>query len=473
MIELLAVTPAVCGLAVFFIPARAGKIVLVAVGMAHLPLSLAAWLVPLAPMFPKYFAMSPEGTIALLSMSFLFATASVHSLGYLGKAAHHGEKAFIGAMLFLLAAMSMAVISDHVVVMWIAIEATTLAGPTLIYLHGTREALEAAWKYALICSVGVALALLGTFLLMLAPVEGSRPVFTFSAMLAAPPEFNLFWLKTAFVFMLVGYGAKSGIAPMHTWLPDAHSQAPGPVSALLSGALLNCAFLGVYRMSVVLRGVGEGDFVGGALCALGLLSMLVAATFAMRQPEHKRLLAYSSVEHMGIMAFGVGIGGLGTFGAFLHMIHHSLLKGAFFFAAGSAVKVYGTKLVERTGEMARLAPGTFAAFFASFIGVSGLPPFGLFISKFLIVVAAFSAGKSWMAAWLLIMVGLVFAGMARSVMRMSFRHEAGTPPARETALLAIPPFAPLIASLALTWWPPRPLLDLVAAAARFAGVSIL
>jgi len=472
MIELLALIPAGFGLAALAMPARAGRMVMVLVGLIHLPLAVAAWLTPLKPMFPRYFAMSPEGTVALLILSFLFAVTSVYSLGYMKGTAHRGERAFSAAMLLFLAAMSMVAVADHVVVMWIAIEASTLAGPTLIYLHGTRQSLEAAWKYALICSVGVALALLGSFLLMLAPVEGSHPVFTFSALLGAPPEFNIFWLKTAFVFMLVGYGAKCGLAPMHTWLPDAYSEAPSPVSALLSGAMVNCAFLGVYRMSQILRAAGEDAFVSGALCGLGLLSMLVAATFAMRQPDYKRLMAYSSVENIGIMTFGVGIGGLGALGAFLHMIHHSLLKGAFFLAAGSVVKIYGARLIEKTGGLAHVARGVFTVFFAAFLGVSGAPPFGLFISKLLIVVAAFSAGKGWMAAAFLAMAGVVFAGMAKGVLRMSFRRETSAPPGKQSAWMVIPSLIPIIVSLALTWWMPPRMFDMVAAAARYAGGSL-
>ena len=212
---------------------------------------------------------------------------------------------------------------------------------------------------------------------------------SFSALTAVATRLDPMWLKAGFVFILVGYGTKMGLAPMHTWLPDAHSEAPSPASALLSGVLLNCAYLGIFKTNKIMVAAGLGDFSGTILMVFGLMSILAAATFILKQTEYKRMLAYSSIENMGIIAFGTGVGGLGAYGAILCLIHHSLIKSSLFLTSGNILLGYGSRLIEKTGNLVNRMPRTFVAFFAGFAGISGFPPFGIFIGELFIIVGAF------------------------------------------------------------------------------------
>ncbi|MCI5151448.1 MAG: hydrogenase, partial [Candidatus Electrothrix sp. MAN1_4] len=332
---------------------------------------------------------------------------------------------------------------QDMVVLWIAIEATTLMSAPLIFLHRSRTALEATWKYVMICSVGIALALLGCFLIVLSMDLGGVDVpITFSSLAQVADQLDPIWLKAGFIFLIIGYGTKMGLAPMHTWLPDAHSEAPSPASALLSGALLNCAFLGVYRGHQLLHQAGLGEFSGDILMSFGLLSMIIAAIFIFDQTGYKRMLAYSSIENMGIIAFGVGIGGLATYGALLHLIHHSLIKSSLFLSAGNILLGYGSKLIEKTGNMAKLFPKTFTAFFAGFAGISGFPPFGIFISEILIIMGAFQQGRTLPAAIFILALIFIFAGASRLVMKMSFGTFTDDILVEEKLIRVLPSYAP-------------------------------
>ena len=239
------------------------------------------------------------------------------------------EAVFAGCLLLFLATMTLVTVSRHLGLMWVGVEATTLASAPLIYFHRHHRSLEATWKYLLICSVGIALALLGNFFVAVAARSAGGPMIhlTIDDLVAHAGSLNPLWLKAAFLFFLVGYGTKMGLAPLHTWLPDAHSEAPSVVSALLSGALLNCAFLTILRTHSLLSAAGLAAFSSDLLVLFGLLSMAVAAVFILGQADFKRMLAYSSVEHMGILALGIGIGGAATFGAMLHAVNHSLDQG--------------------------------------------------------------------------------------------------------------------------------------------------
>jgi hydrogenase-4 component F len=231
--------------------------------------------------------------------------------------------------------MTLVITARHIGLMWVAVEATTLASAPLIHFHRHHRSLEAAWKYLVICSVGIAIALLGNFFLVVAtgPVGKRFGSITISELMTHARELDPRWLKAAFLLLLVGYGTKIGLAPLHAWLPDAHSEAPSVVSALLSGALLNCAFLAILRIHAVCEAAGLGDFSKGLFLLFGVVSMAVAAVFIVGQSDYKRMLAYSSVEHMGIAMFGVGLGGIAGFGALLHVVNHSLAKAMLFLLA--------------------------------------------------------------------------------------------------------------------------------------------
>ena len=303
------------------------------------------------------------GVLFLVLASLLFLAASVYAMHYLreeerigvhtnildhGRFTNAPERRFTACLCFFLGAMTLVTITPHMGAQWVGIEATTLSSAQLIYFHRHKRSLEATWKYLIICSVGIALALLGNILLSVAfhgaegatgAADGMDQVgwFVRNAGLAEPT-----WLKAAFVFLLVGYGTKMGLAPLHNWLPDAHSQAPSLVSALLSGALLNCAMLGMLRGHQIMLAAGLGELSGGMLMFFGLLSLLIAAIFIVGQGHYKRMLAYSSVEHMGILALGIGVGGVAVPGAMLHAVCHSLTKCMLFLLSGNILARYHT-----------------------------------------------------------------------------------------------------------------------------------
>jgi hydrogenase-4 component F len=468
MVELVFIAPFLTGCLAFFVPRDLGRPLLVVTGALHLLLSLLLWARRPDPLFPDYFAVTPEGLLSLLVISLLFFLISIYTVGYLRASEIRSENIFTGSMLLFLSTMTMVTLSDHIMVMWIAIEATTLASAPLIYTHRSAASLEATWKYVLICSVGIALALLGSVLITVAmDVGGVSTPISFSALTVAAENLDALWLKAGFVFILVGYGTKMGLAPMHTWLPDAHSEAPSPASALLSGVLLNCAYLGILKTNKIMVAAGLGTFSGTILMVFGLISIMAAATFILKQTEYKRMLAYSSIENMGIIAFGTGIGGLGAFGAIVCLIHHSLIKSSLFLTSGNILLGYGSRLIEGTGDLARKMPKTFLAFFAGFAGISGFPPFGIFIGELCIIVAAFKAEHYWGVGLFILSLCVIFAGFANQVMKLSFNNSEATIKMPESAVMVWPQYILLATSLVLFFWLPDTLHTAIVQAASF------
>ena len=458
MLELVFLLPFCTGAAALFLPVRIGRIALVASALLHLAVTTLCWLRPFAPALPAYFGGSPAGMLVLLVTSFIFLFISWYGVLYMREQEMRSEPIFIGCMLLFLGTMSMAALAEHPIVLWIAIEATTLVSAPLIFINRSKKALEATWKYVLICSVGIALALLGFFFIIFSmdSAHVDAPM-TFSALNAAATQLDPLWLKIGFMFVIIGFGTKMGLAPMHTWLPDAHSEAPSPASALLSGALLNCAFLGIFKVHTLMVLAGLGDYSSALLIGFGLLSILVAGVFILNQPDYKRMLAYSSIENMGVIAFGIGVGGLALYGAMLHLIHHSLLKSSLFLSAGNLVLGCGSKLVDQCGGMVRRLPGTFLSFFGGFIGISGLPPFGVFLSELLIVLGAIKQGHTLAAGLFIAGLVLVVAGFARIVTAMAFGPCQEEVLVEEHRLRVLPPLALLLTSAALCLWMPEPL----------------
>ncbi|MBM9605145.1 proton-conducting transporter transmembrane domain-containing protein [Desulfopila inferna] len=455
MIEYVFLLPFFTGIAALVLPANLGRVLLLITALLHLQFTLMSWAGRLTPLFTNYFSASPEGLLVLLVTSFVFVCISFYAFSYMGDTEMEQKPVFSCCMLLFLGTMSMVTLSDHPIVLWIAIEATTLVSAPLIFIHRSKEALEATWKYILICSVGIALALLGCFFITLSMDIGNiEGPLTFSSLNTVASQLDPLWLKVGFVFIVIGFGTKMGLAPMHTWLPDAHSQAPSPASALLSGALLNCAFLGIYKVHVLMSIAGLGIFSGNVLIGFGLLSMLVGAVFIISQPDYKRMLAYSSIKNMGIIAFGVGIGGFALYGAFVHLIHHSLLKSSLFLSAGNILQSFGTKRVQRIGSIVRYLPRTFVSFFAGFIGISGLPPFGTFISKIMIIIGAFQQERYVSIAIFFFALVPVVAGTGRIFMSMSFGETSERVVARENPLRLLPSYALLLASITLCIWMP-------------------
>ncbi len=470
MLEFTCLIPMFTGIIAMFLPVRFGRGILVVTALLHLQITILAWLGKVTPALPRYFSASPDGLLVLLVTSFIFLFISLYAVSYMSETEIASEPIYIGCTLFFMATMSMVALADHLIVLWIAIEATTLMSAPLIFLTRSKSALEATWKYVLICSVGIALALLGCFFIVLAMDIGNVHVpITFSSLGSVATQLDPMWLKAGFIFLVIGYGTKMGLAPMHTWLPDAHSEAPSPASALLSGALLNCAFLGVYRSHQLLYQAGLGDFSSNILIGFGLLSMLIAAVFIFNQTGYKRMLAYSSIENMGIIAFGVGIGGLATYGAMLHLIHHSLIKSSLFLSSGNILLGYGSKLISKTGNMAKVFPKTFIAFFAGFAGISGFPPFGIFVSELLIIIGAFQKGRSISISIFIFALILIFAGASRLVMKMSFGKWDDEILVDENMARVLPSYALLLTSIILCVWMPDSLYQTILSAIATIG----
>ncbi len=417
--------------------------------------------------------LDPLGGVTLAIVSVLFAICALYAPGYLEVRADRPNRTVCAGLLVFLAMTSLLVLSQHLGLLWVAAEATTLSTAPLIYFNRTARSLEATWKYLMIGSVGIAVALLGTlFLAYSAYLTGGEPSLLFPTLLENAGSFSRPWLRAGFVLLLVGYGTKMGLAPMHTWKPDAYGEAPGLVGALLAGGMTNCAFLAVLRVYRIVDAGGEGEFARGLLVLFGILSMAAAAVFVIQQRDLKRMLAYSSVEHMGILVLGAGIGGAGLFGAILHSVNNSLTKGVLFLAAGNIHRAFRSKhLDEVSGAMVRL-PVSGGLFLAGFLAVAGSPPFGPFVSEFTILNAAFSSGRWAVAAAFLVLAGIIFIGMGKTVLSAVQGEpsaEAMGTPFRDTVRTTGPIVLAMALVLLLGLWIPAPLQHLIERAAGSIG----
>jgi hydrogenase-4 component F len=377
------------------------------------------------------------GAVFLLATGLLYAMAAVFSIGYLGVAA--GEVGFGGfakryyALLNLFgASMLLVPLAADFGTLWVAVELTTIISALLVAIDRTDAALEAAWKYALIASSGLGIALLSIIILYATGthVLGDDYVPRFARFLTHAHGLSADAVRLAFVLSLVGFGTKVGFVPMHTWLPDAHSEAPAPISALLSGSLLAAAFYAILRFFQVAVAAGERSFAEHALIVFGVMSLVVASFFVLRQGNYKRLLAYSSIEHMGIIALGIGFGApLAVAGALLHVITHASAKGLAFFGTGSLLRGYDTKDVDGVTDAGRRMPWTGPMFLAAALALSGLPLSGVFRSEFEIVCGGFASPQNVGVTVLLVFVNLACFGIIWHTGRMVLRGEASSIPA--------------------------------------------
>ncbi|MBI3757166.1 MAG: NADH dehydrogenase FAD-containing subunit [Deltaproteobacteria bacterium] len=469
MILWLLFVPTLAGVLCLALRADSGRrAVLLSAAIAHIGLTGATWWTLPAPALGAWLQLDAPGRVFLSIASVLFLAAAVYSLSYLRQESHATqtdieegflftnapEATFTGCLLLFLAAMTLVTCSHHFGLLWVAIEATTLASAPLIYFHRHHRSLEATWKYLMICSVGIALALLGNFFLAVAAANPSGdPIpLVLGDLLQNASRLHATWLKAAFLLLLVGYGTKMGLAPLHTWLPDAHSEAPSVVSALLSGALLNCAFLGILRAQQVCAAAGLAAFGQELLVGFGLLSMVVAAIFILGQSDYKRMLAYSSVEHMGLLSLGVGLGGAATFGSLLHAVNHSLTKAMLFLVAGNILTAYQSKSTTEVSGVLHVLPYSGALWIVGFLAITGSPPFGLFLSELTIVKTALDQGRVGVALTAIIFLMVIFVGMTTVVLRMTYGTPAEglrRPTPRDESLLSFLPATALAATVLL------------------------
>jgi hydrogenase-4 component F len=358
-------------------------------------------------------------------VSFVALIAGFYAVGYVRATVHTSDlsrvRLFFSLFHVFVFTMLVAVSSDNLGVMWVAVEGTTLATIFLVNLHQTRTSLEAGYKYLMISSVGIALAFIGTALVYYAGAGmGGEIAANWSALQAAARSLNPDVMRLAFIFILVGYGTKAGLAPMHTWLPDAHSEAPAPISALMSGVLLNIGLYAILRFKILVDSAAGQDFAGRLLIGLGLLSITVAAAFLVAQRNYKRMLAYSSVEHMGIICLALGFGGYwGAFGALLHLINHALVKSLLFLVSGNLLVKYHSSEIAAVRGLLRTSPGTAALFLGGTLILLGLPPFGAFVSELMIFRAGIES-YPWAVALAALLLIVVFGGLLAAVQRMVY-----------------------------------------------------
>jgi hydrogenase-4 component F len=364
------------------------------------------------------------GLIALLSV-----TTAIYTVGWMrrevasgGMAEHRLSKYFALTQVFI-ATMLITVLADNLGLLWITMEATTITSALLVGFRLDSNGLEAAWKYIIVTTIGISFGLFGTVLVYAAAAhagasEGAMN-FTTIASMASRLDPNI--VRIGFIFIMIGYGTKAGLAPMHMWLPDAHSQAPTPVSALLSGALIKCALFGIIRFHTIAIGACGPGFSGHLLLLFGIISIVVATPFILTQQNFKRLLGYHSVEHVGIIALGLGIGGpLGTYAALFHVINHGVTKALVFFVAGDAIDRYKTHTMDKIRGFIRAAPyaGTFLMLGA--FSLAGTPPFSIFVSELLVLKAGLAGGYFVAIAIFLLMVIAIFAGLIHHAGKMAF-----------------------------------------------------
>jgi hydrogenase-4 component F len=319
--------------------------------------------------------------------------------------------------------MLVAVTANNVGVMWIAIEATTIASAVIVPLTVTKASVEASWKYILIGSVGIALAFVGTVLgyFDFVTLVGQREyALNWTVLLANASVLHPPVIQLAFVFILIGYGTKAGLAPMHTWLPDAHAEAPSALSAMMSGVLLAVALYAIVRWKAVVTAAVGHQFPNRLLIGLGLLSLAIAALSLVIQRQYKRLLAYSSIEHTGLMCLGLALGPLGVFASMLHLVNHTLAKSMMFFVSGRILDRYGSPEIGRVSGLLRVMPWTGGLFAAGMIALLGLPPFGMFLSKFALVRAGFADGKGWLMVVVLALLAVAFVSLLAHLNRMLY-----------------------------------------------------
>ena len=446
---------------------------LLAGGLTHL--AGVGWLIVAAPSpaLHGWLELDPLAKVVLPVISLLFAACSVYAQGYLARRRDRDNRLFVGGLLILLSAMTVVATSQHLGLSWVAIELTTLSTAPLIYFDKSARALEAAWKYLLVCSLGIALALLGTFFLALASASTGGPhSLLLSDLVRAGHMLSQAWVRAGFAFLLVGYGTKMGLAPLHSWKPDAYGEAPGILGALLSGGVTSLGFVSLARVVQVCSAAGEAAFARDALVAMGLFSMGLASVYVIGQRDFKRMLAYSSVEHMGILAFGLGLGGVATSSAMFHAVNNALTKGVLFLAAGNIHRSYGSKLVDEVRGAARRLPVSGSLFLAGFLAITGSPPFGPFFSEFSILNGALGAGRYAVGALYLIFLSVIFVGMGATVLKVVPGDPAGAPEVantRDSLATAGPPLFLMALVLALGLHLPRGLKVLFDAAAARVG----
>jgi hydrogenase-4 component F len=408
-----------------------------------------------------YVVVDMPGAWVTLCTSVVYFLASIYAIGYMRLLAEEENRLWRFYALFAGFAWTvlLSTVMNNAGLFWIAIELTTLVSTFLVGFERAPESVEAAWKYIIIVSAGISLALLGTVLFYWSGSFVLGPVYamTWTTLQQSASKMNPTLVSLSYLLVLIGYGTKVGLAPMHTWLPDAHSESPAPVSAMLSGALLNGAMLGIVRYLAIADAAGVGPFARNVLVALGVLSLFIGALFIVRQAGIKRLMAYSSIEHMGVVALGFGFGGIfGIAGALYHMLNHSLNKSLMFFGAGNVMRSFATKDIDRIHDVWQRYPVQGSLWLAGAAAITGAPPFGLFLSELVILRGGMMQKFGWAVAAMLILLIVIFIGFLNHFREMYFQPgRASDSPSVTLSYWCIAPMWFALVPLLLfgLWWP--------------------
>lgn len=420
------------------------------VSTIHLIFSLLIFIGLYRPNLPFFFSTDSLSKLFLLVLSNVYFWVVLVSFSYLKRPttsrAQEGKRYYFLLLNFYLFANTAAILSNHFGMYWVAVEATTLSVAPLIYYYRNEEALEAMWKYLFLVSVGIAFAFIGILFLTLSasgtPLEGQQ--LFFSEFVKKAAHLNPVWLKASFIFIFVGLSTKIGIAPMHSGDVDATSNSPSPIAALMSGSLRITALIGVMRIFQIVRPTSTYEFAKIILIIGGLLSLLVAFIFMFKVNNYKRLLAYSSVEHLGIIVLGIGVGGIAFVGAMYHTIYNSLNKVVLFFTAGNVHRKFKTREVEGVSSVINLMPWTGWLFLLSFFAISAIPPFGIFFSELMIFEGMLFSDKAWLLAVTMFLLLFIFINMGRTIFQMLYRKDENDTVQKEKEGFEVTHFAAIV-----------------------------
>lgn len=424
---------------------------------SHLALSLLVFTGQVEPNFPVYFSADHLSKLFLLILSNVYFWIVLVSYSFLKRPvmpkAEAGKKLYFLLLNFYLASNSAAILSDHFGMYWVALEATTLSVAPLIYFYRNEESLEAMWKYLFLVSVGIAFAFIGILLLALSAKETvleEKQLF-FRLFIRNAALLNPIWLKASFIFIFVGLSTKIGIAPMHSADVDATSNAPSPIAALMSGSLRITALLGVMRILQIIRPTSSYEFARVILIIGALLSVFVGFVYMFRVNNYKRMLAYSSVEHLGIISLGLGIGGLAFVGAIYHVIYNSMTKVVLFLTAGNIHRVYKSREVDRVSSVLNRMPKSGWLLLLAFFAISGIPPFGIFFSEIKIFEGILFSDKPYVLAILMVFLLFIFINMGKTIFAMLYKNGATESPDVEKERFELTHFVAIFLLILLTF----------------------
>lgn len=417
-----------------------------------------------------FFKADATAVIMLVVLSILSSTSSFHGVSYLKH--HHrqhttpqrAQAIYFAGLCTLIMAQTGAFLADHIGVTWIFVEITTFAATILIYHERSEEAIEASWKYLFVCSVALTLAFTGILFLGISAEEAGTIDLSYESITSHAQAFNAFWIKLAFVLILIGYSAKMGIFPMHTVTIDAHTVAPPPISAFISTTLMNVGFIGIYRTYAIIAHTSSSGWANHVLLITGVLSVFVAVVYLVRVKHFKRMFAYSSLENMGLVAIGLGVGGVAYYAVILHLIFHSFTKASMFYQIQQVHQVFRTYLIRHTGRYFRLNLTGAMVMLISFICIAGIPPSGLFISEFILIKAMFAGKMFVLLAVILLLLTFAIWALGKNFMQLLFSDpdtKSDLQPEKISPIYSLSQFILLGLVIYLGIDPPPQMVDLI------------